>query len=97
MARRGFSTLAVSLVVAVMVGVRESTGLAPPPPTLMTEEIEWLSPERPDAGGFYVVYEDPEPMESEGAAPPPRVRTGRLGRWMRALAPRLRLPGSGGR
>ena len=61
---RRLSTLATAALFAVMVGVRESTGLAPPPPTLSTEEIEWLSPERPDAGGFYVVFENPEIAET---------------------------------
>ena len=64
---RRLSTLATAALFAVMVGIRESTGLAPPPPTLSTEEVAWLSPERPDAGGFYVVFEDPEVVETSDA------------------------------
>ena len=74
-----------------MVGIRESTGLAPPPPTLMTDQIEWLSPERPDAGGFYVVYEDPQVAETSGVEKPPR-RAGLIGRLLGAV---LRRDGTG--
>jgi hypothetical protein len=40
----------ITAMVAVMVGIRESTGTAPPPPIFVTERVEWLSPEldRPD-------------------------------------------------
>ena len=59
MARRSLSTILATLIVAVMVGVREASGIAPPPPTLSTEEIEWLSPELDHDLEFMVVIEDP--------------------------------------
>ena len=61
MARRNISTILITLTVAVMVGIREATGLAPPPPTLGTEEVVWLAPERDGDAGLFIVLEDPEP------------------------------------
>lgn len=45
MGRRGPKAFLMTVIVALMVGLRESTGLAPPPPILVTERVEWLSPE----------------------------------------------------
>lgn len=68
MARRSISTLLITLTVAMMVGMREATGLAPPPPTLGNEEIVWLSPEREGDPGLFIVFENPEPEVVEPAA-----------------------------
>ena len=54
MARRSVSTLLITAMVAMMVGMREATGIGPPPPTLTTEEIEWLSPEPENDPGLLV-------------------------------------------
>lgn len=59
---RRLSSLLMSMIVAVMVGIRESTGLAPPPPLLITEEIEWLSPGSDDEPEADVYFQDPEPI-----------------------------------
>lgn len=69
-----------SLGVAVMVGLRESTGLAPPPPKLVTEEVEWLSPEPEQNDGLDGLLGSPDPCE-----PPPRspVRAARPSRNLR--------------
>ena len=64
MARRSIGAIIVMLGVAVMVGLRESTGTAPPPPTLTTEVIEWLSPELEDDDGSLVVLANPVPFEA---------------------------------
>ena len=86
MARRSISTLFLSLLVAVMVGIRESTGLAPPPPMLGTEEIEWLSPEREDNPGLFIVFEDPEPTVAPTTPEAPR-RAGALHRLLALFRP----------
>lgn len=71
-----------------MVGIRESTGLAPPPPALTAERVEWLSPERPDAGGFFLVLEDPEVSDT---TPEERPRSPAIARRVaRALRARFR-------
>ncbi|MEM7414412.1 MAG: hypothetical protein AAF389_02880 [Gemmatimonadota bacterium] len=84
MSRRSMRAVAAAALFGVMVGIRESTGLAPPPPTLTTERVEWLSPDRPDAGGFFLVLEDPEVTDADpvevSARKPSAVR-----RWVRAL------------
>ena len=88
MARRNITTFLISMTVAVMVGIREATGLAPPPPTLGSEEVVWLSPERDGDPGIFVVLEDPEPQTTEPlvrSPQQPRVSLlarvfGRLGR-----------------
>jgi len=43
--RRSLPALLAAMMTAVMIGIRDSTGLAPPPPLLPVEEIHWLSPE----------------------------------------------------
>ena len=55
MARRGLSTFLMAVMVAVMVGLREATGMAPPPPVLGTEEIHWLAPDLDDDPPFELV------------------------------------------
>lgn len=50
-----------ALGVAAMVGLRDATGLAPPPPRLFTEQIEWLSPEPEDDGEPEAVLREPDP------------------------------------
>ena len=68
MARSRFRRFFTAMGVAAMVGLREATGLAPPPPQLMTEEIEWLSPEPEADDTAAPVFNDPLPPI------PPRVR-----------------------
>lgn len=68
MARRSVPAFLIAMTVAVMVGIREATGLAPPPPTLSNEEVVWLSPEREGDPGLFVVFEDPEPEAVEASA-----------------------------
>ena len=91
-----------SLGVAAMVGLRESTGLAPPPPKLVTEEVEWLSPE-PERNdeldgllGPPDPYEPPPPSPVGAAHPSPKSRHVQgptpAGAWVLASA-FLLLPG----
>ena len=39
MARRSLKALLITMIVAMMVGLREATGTAPPPPILTTERV----------------------------------------------------------
>lgn len=57
MARRSITTLLITGMVAAMVGMREATGIGPPPPLLSTEEVVWLSPEPDSDLGNWVVLE----------------------------------------
>ncbi len=34
-----------ALLAAALIGMAESTGIAPPPPIMFEEEIEWISPD----------------------------------------------------
>ena len=34
-----------TLLAAALIGMAESTGIAPPPPIMFEEEIEWISPD----------------------------------------------------
>jgi hypothetical protein len=43
--------------------------MAPPPPILTTEGVEWLAPEPEGDDSLVVVFEDPEPFEVEEEAP----------------------------
>ena len=77
MARRSLWTFLMALVVSVMVGLREATGIGPPPPTLSTEEIHWLSPELDNDPGMDIVISDDAPLPDadalvERVAAPPR-------------------------
>jgi hypothetical protein len=89
MARRSISTILVTLVVAMMVGLREATGTAPPPPTLSTEEIVWLSPELENDLDGLVVFEDPDPVESgvhrDGQTRPGHGAVGFAGSFLRRI------------
>ena len=78
MAASRLRRILTSLGVAAMVGLRESTGLAPPPPKLVTEEIEWLSPEPEQDPGLDGLLGSPDPVE-----PPSPVRTARPSRNLR--------------
>ncbi len=69
MARRSLSTMLVTLMVAVMLGVRDAAGLAPSLPTTSTEEIHWLSPGLDDQLDLDVVI-----AESEGTLEPGEAR-----------------------
>ena len=84
---RSISTVVLTLTVAVMVGVREATGLAPPPPALGNEEIVWLAPERDGDPGYFLVLEDPEFTEAGPAAATPPARPGLLRRLLTRLRP----------
>ncbi len=35
-----------ALLAAALIGMAESTGIAPPPPIMFEEEIEWIAPDR---------------------------------------------------
>ena len=86
MSRRKLSTVLAALVAAVMIGIRDSTGLAPPPPIFVAEEVHWLSPELDDElDGMVTIAESAEHHE---------VRTRPLGvsasrRSIRALLSRM--------
>lgn len=60
MARRSLSAMLATLMVAVMLGVRDAAGLAPPLPTTSTEEIHWLSPGLEDELDLDVVIAESE-------------------------------------
>jgi hypothetical protein len=81
MARRSVTALLISAMVAVMVGMREATGIAPPPPTLSTEDVVWLSPEPEEDVGFEVVFGDAAPsVPSNQSQQETRSRRGLLAR-----------------
>lgn len=82
MAASRLRRILTSLGVAVMVGLRESTGLAPPPPKLVTEEVEWLSPEPEQDDGLDGLLGSPGPYEP---LPPSPVRAARPSRNLRHL------------
>ncbi len=42
---RSVPAFLVTLIVAAMIGLRESTGIGPPPPVGSIDTVEWLSPE----------------------------------------------------
>ncbi len=64
MSRRRLSTFLAALLTAVMVGIRDSTGLAPPPHIFTTEEVHWLSPELDnELDGMITIAESAEPDE----------------------------------
>ena len=85
MARRSVSTLLITAIVAVMVGIRDATGIGPPPPTLSTEEIEWLSPERENDPGLLVVLEEPAPVEARVESDPEVGTRPALFEWARTF------------
>jgi hypothetical protein len=66
MARRSFFALVAALGTAAMVGLSRATGLAPPPPLLSVESVEWLSPEPEDDGDPGLVFGDSEPYVPKG-------------------------------
>ncbi len=37
-----------TLLAAALIGMAESTGIAPPPPIMFEEEIEWIAPDGDD-------------------------------------------------
>lgn len=41
-----------TVLAAAMIGMAESTGLAPPPPIMFEEEIEWISPDGDEEPGL---------------------------------------------
>ncbi len=90
MSRRSVSTFLAALLTALMVGMRDSTGLAPPPPLFITEEVHWLSPELDDElDGMITFEESPEPDEVK-YEPPAASAAGRGPlRAVRALLARM--------
>ena len=57
-----------TLLAAALIGMAESTGLAPPPPIMFEEEIEWISPdgeEDPELP-FDLLFEDGSDTSKEG-------------------------------
>ncbi len=88
MARRSLRAFLITMIVAMMVGLREATGTAPPPPILTTERVEWLSPE-PDGEPLYeVVGEVPDLTLDEAPAGPSLERNSLL-TWTTAFLRRL--------
>ena len=80
MKRRSIRTVALTLMVAVMAGVREAPGTAPPPPILETEEVEWLAEGLGHDLGFDVVFEDQDQVASvDPGAPEAPSQRGVLG------------------
>lgn len=61
MARRSLLAFVAALGTAVMVGLSNATGWAPPPPLLSVESVEWLSPEPDEDGNPGVVFSGIEP------------------------------------
>ena len=41
-----------TLLAAALIGMAESTGIAPPPPIMFEQEIEWLSPDGDEETGL---------------------------------------------
>ena len=62
----------LTLLAAAMVGMANSTGLAPPPPIMIDEEIEWLAPGIDDDSGLELDFVD------HGAAAAMRVDASRV-------------------
>lgn len=79
-------TIVGALVFGAMVGFRDATGLAPPPPTLTTEVVEWLSPEPDEDEELIVVFEDPSPFTAaDHTAARVQGRQGLVARTVAAL------------
>lgn len=90
MSRRRMSTFLAALITAVMVGIRDSTGLAPPPPLFVTEEVHWLSPELDnELDGMITIAESAEADEMKYQ--PPAASASRRGplRTVRTLLARM--------
>ena len=88
--RRRLSTFLAALLTAVMVRIRDSTGLAPPPHIFTTEEVHWLSPElENEFDGMITIEEPAEP--DEVSHQPPEASASRRGplRAVRRLFARM--------
>ena len=90
MSRRRLSTFLAALLTAVMVGIRDSTGLAPPPHIFTTEEVHWLSPELENEFDDVITIEEPAGPD-EVSEPPPAASSSRRGplRAVRRLLARM--------
>ncbi len=74
MSKRTVSTFLAALLTAMMFGMRDATGMAPPPPLFVTEEIHWLSPELDGDPDTSVSFADPDSSEAtEAVDVPPAV------------------------
>jgi len=90
MSRRRLSTFLAALLTAVMVGIRDSTGLAPPPYVFKTEEVHWLSPELENEFDGMVTIEEPaEPDEVASQTPAASPSRRRPFRAVRRLLARM--------
>ena len=90
MPRRRLSTFLAALLTAVMVRIRDSTGLAPPPHIFTTEEVHWPSPELENEFDGMITIEEPvEP--DEVSHQPPEASASRRGplRAVRRLFARM--------
>ena len=80
--RRSHGTL-MTLIAAAMLGIAESTGLAPPPPIEVDEEVHWLAPEPEGDGQPDLAVRPPGPEELTA---PDRVSASERSRFARLWA-----------
>jgi hypothetical protein len=86
MARPPKASKTTTLIAAVLLGVAESTGLAPKSLTRPTLAVHWLAPERKDDLGFHIVFSETPPGLDEAETAHARSRLVDRLRWSRAWA-----------
>ena len=90
MARRSLAAFLAAAITAMMIGFLNVTGLAPPPPLMVEEDVEWLSPETErDPGIDITLLEDAPEDTAEPGEPSLGATSARPGR-VRSLLSRLR-------